>query len=143
MENRPVARLHLPIAPHCHTVRAQVVFCQRAKLRAWPRVLLCHEAFQPGPPGSHLGSHEGMGGVVPADLPVAQFIDLAAEKARLTKEIGGHASDMVHIGKKLNNPDFVARAKEEVVEENRAKLAEAETAKAKLEAALARLVVAG
>jgi valyl-tRNA synthetase len=72
-------------------------------------------------------------------LPVASFIDLAAERARLAKDIASYASDIAHIGKKLGNPDFVARAKEEVVEENRERLAEAEAGKAKLEAALGRL----
>ena len=70
---------------------------------------------------------------------MAEFIDLAAERARLTKEIAAHASDMERTAKKLNNPDFVARAPEEVVEENRERLAEAQAAKAKLEAALERL----
>jgi valyl-tRNA synthetase len=72
-------------------------------------------------------------------LPVAEFIDLAAERGRLAKEIAAHASDIAHVNKKLGNPDFVARAKEEVVEENRERLAESEAAKMKLESALARL----
>jgi valyl-tRNA synthetase len=72
-------------------------------------------------------------------LPVAEFIDLAAERARLTKEVAGHGSEIDKLAKKLGNPDFVARAPEEVVEENRERLAEAEAAKAKLEAALSRL----
>jgi valyl-tRNA synthetase len=72
-------------------------------------------------------------------LPVAEFIDLAAERARLAKEIAGHASDIAHVNKKLGNPAFVANAKEEVVEENRERLAESETAKAKLEHALSLL----
>jgi valyl-tRNA synthetase len=76
-------------------------------------------------------------------LPVAEFIDLAAEKARLTKEVASLASDIERTAKKLSNADFVARAPEEVVEENRERLAEAQDAKAKLEAALARLVQAG
>ena len=38
-----------------------------------------------------------------------------------------------------DNPDFIARAREEVVEENRERLAEAEAAQAKLKAALGRL----
>ena len=76
-------------------------------------------------------------------LPVAEFIDLAAERARLTKEIAAHAADAERTAKKLNNPDFVARAPEEVVEENRERLAEAEAAKAKLEAALERLAGVG
>lgn len=76
-------------------------------------------------------------------LAIAEFIDLTAEKARLAKEIAGHAGEIEKTGKKLNNPDFLARAKEEVVEENRERLAEAQAAKAKLEAALARLEAVG
>ena len=72
-------------------------------------------------------------------LPVAEFIDLAAERARLAKEVAALASDIARTAGKLNNPDFVSRAPEEVVEENRERLAEAEAAKAKLESALARL----
>ena len=72
-------------------------------------------------------------------LPVAEYIDLAVEKLRLAKEIATHASDIAHVMKKLGNPDFIARAKEEVVEENRERLAESEAAKIKLEGALARL----
>ncbi|HQN50057.1 MAG TPA: hypothetical protein PK913_03235, partial [Phenylobacterium sp.] len=76
-------------------------------------------------------------------LPVAEFIDLAAEKARLAKEIAKLDSDVAHVMKKLGNPDFLARAKEEVIEENRERLAEAEAAKAKLAASLARLGAVG
>ncbi|CAN7400433.1 valine--tRNA ligase [Phenylobacterium sp. LjRoot164] len=72
-------------------------------------------------------------------LPVAEFIDLTAERARLAKEIAGHASDIAHVMKKLGNPAFVANAKEEVVEENRERLAESEAAKTKLEHALSLL----
>ena len=76
-------------------------------------------------------------------LAIAEFIDLAAEKTRLTKEIAGHVGEIEKVNKKLGNPDFLARAKEEVVEENRERLAEAEAAKAKLEAALSRLESVG
>jgi len=72
-------------------------------------------------------------------LPVAEFIDLSAERARLAKEVAGHSGEIEKLAKKLANPDFVARAPEEVVEENRERLAEAEAAKAKLQAALSRL----
>jgi valyl-tRNA synthetase len=72
-------------------------------------------------------------------LAIAEFIDLAAEKARLAKEIAALEQDIARISKKLDNADFIARAPEAVVEENRAKLADAQTAKAKLESALARL----
>jgi valyl-tRNA synthetase len=72
-------------------------------------------------------------------LSIAEFIDLAAERARLAKEIAALAADAEKTRKKLDNPDFVARAPEEVVEENRERLAEADAARAKLAAALSRL----
>ena len=72
-------------------------------------------------------------------LAIAEFIDIAAERARLAKDIAALDSDIERTAKKLGNPDFVARAPEEVVEENRERLAAAEAGKAKLEAALARL----
>ena len=72
-------------------------------------------------------------------LSLAGIIDLDAERARLTKEIAAFDSDIAHFGKKLGNPNFVARAAAEVVEEQRLKLAEAEAGKARLEAALGRL----
>jgi valyl-tRNA synthetase len=72
-------------------------------------------------------------------LPVAEFIDIAAERARLTKEVGSLSSDIERTEKKLANPDFIARAPEEVVEENRERLEDAQAARAKLQAALDRL----
>ncbi|HKT53413.1 MAG TPA: class I tRNA ligase family protein, partial [Caulobacteraceae bacterium] len=72
-------------------------------------------------------------------LPVADFIDVAAERTRLAKEIATLTTDAERTAKKLANPDFVARAPEEVVEENRERLAEARAAATKLETALSRL----
>jgi valyl-tRNA synthetase len=72
-------------------------------------------------------------------LSIAGFIDLASEAARLTKDIATLQGDIERTLKKLDNPDFIARAREEVVEENRERLAEAEAAQAKLKAALQRL----
>ena len=74
-----------------------------------------------------------------AALSLAGIIDLAAERGRLEKEIAALDSDIGHFGKKLGNPNFVARAAPEVVEEQRGKLAAAEAGKAKLQAALTRL----
>ncbi len=85
------------------------------------------------------GSVPFVAGEATAALAIADFIDLAAERARLTKEIATQVGDIERVNKKLGNPDFLAKAKEEVIEENREKLAEAQAAKAKLEAALARL----
>ncbi|MDO9588271.1 MAG: class I tRNA ligase family protein, partial [Brevundimonas sp.] len=78
-----------------------------------------------------------------AALSLAGIIDVTAERARLTKEIAVFDSDIGHFGKKLGNPNFVDRAAPEVVDEQRQKLAEAETGKAKLQAALTRLDAVG
>ncbi len=77
------------------------------------------------------------GGV--AALPIADVVDLAAEKNRLAKEIGKIADEIDKIDKKLGNPDFLARAKEEVVEEQRERREEAEARRVKLADALDRL----
>jgi valyl-tRNA synthetase len=78
-----------------------------------------------------------------AAISLAGIIDLSAERTRLTKEIAALDSDIDHVNRKLGNPNFVARAAPEVVDEQREKLAEAEAGKAKLEAALARLDAMG
>ena len=64
-------------------------------------------------------------------------------RARLAKEIAALAGDIDRTAKKLANPDFVARAPEEVVEENRERLADAEAAQDRLDAALTRLGAVG
>jgi valyl-tRNA synthetase len=72
-------------------------------------------------------------------LPLAGVIDLAAERARLEKELGKIADDISRIDKKLGNADFMARAPEEVVDEQREKREEAEGRQAKVREALERL----
>jgi valyl-tRNA synthetase len=74
-----------------------------------------------------------------AALPLAGIIDFAAEATRLKKDIEKLAGEAKKIEAKLGNADFVARAPEEVVEENRERLAEAQERREKLTAALARL----
>ena len=72
-------------------------------------------------------------------LPLADVIDLGAERARLAKARGQAEGEARKIAAKLGNTDFVARAPEEVVEENRERLAAAEAEMARLDAALARI----
>jgi valyl-tRNA synthetase len=85
------------------------------------------------------GSALFVAGEATGALAIAQFVDLEAERARLAREISGHGADIDRAAKKLSNAAFLARAPEEVVEESRERLAESQSAKARLEAALARL----
>jgi valyl-tRNA synthetase len=72
-------------------------------------------------------------------LPLGDVIDLAAERARLARERDRAVADAGKIEQKLANTEFVARAKEEVVQENRDRLARAQAEISRLEAALARV----
>lgn len=55
-------------------------------------------------------------------LPLAGLIDIAQEITRLEKEIQHLNSEVERVEKKLNNPGFVSKAPEKVIEEERAKL---------------------
>jgi valyl-tRNA synthetase len=72
-------------------------------------------------------------------LPLGDVVDLAQEKARLGKEIARLDGEIDKIEKKLGNAQFVAKAKPEVVEEQREREVEAQQARDKLKEALARL----
>jgi len=74
-----------------------------------------------------------------AALPLEGVIDLQAEKARLSKETAKMAAEAARLEQKLNNAEFIARAPEEVVEENRDRLAELYARVEKLEAAKSRI----
>lgn len=72
-------------------------------------------------------------------IPLGGLIDFDAERARLQKERARVEKDAEAAAKKLGSADFVARAKPEVVEENRDRLATAQAEMARLDAALARI----
>ena len=72
-------------------------------------------------------------------IPLGGLIDFDAERARLQKERAKVEKDAEGTRRKLDNADFVARAKPEVVEENRERLIAAEADLARLDAALARI----
>jgi len=74
-----------------------------------------------------------------AALPLKGVIDLDAERGRLAKEMAKCDADIARVDAKLNNPNFVARAPEEVVEEEKEKREEALARKAKIAEALQRL----
>ncbi|MBL0950174.1 MAG: valine--tRNA ligase [Pseudomonas sp.] len=65
-------------------------------------------------------------------VPMAGLIDKDAELARLDKEIARLDGEVKRVGGKLSNEGFVAKAPAEVLEKERAKLAEAEQALSKM-----------
>jgi valyl-tRNA synthetase len=74
-----------------------------------------------------------------AALPLKGVIDVAAEQARLEKELGKVDADIKRVDAKLGNPDFMKRAPEEVVDGEREKREEAEDRRGKIVEALERL----
>ena len=133
----PSARLPLTLVSPDGMNRARLVR-NRDRLCALARLEAAREA-EAAPAGSVLLVVGG----VSAALSVKAFIDFAAETARLGKGVEAALQDVARTEKKLANPDFVARAKPEVVGTEREKLAEAQARLAKLKAALARLETVG
>jgi valyl-tRNA synthetase len=76
-------------------------------------------------------------------IPLAGIIDIAEEKARLSKTLEKLEKDLGGLRGRLNNPKFVENASEEVVDETREKLEQGEDEAAKLKSALARLAEVG
>ncbi len=76
-------------------------------------------------------------------IPLAGVIDIAAEAARLQKALEKVEKDLSGIRGRLANPQFLASAKEEVVDEARARAETLEAEAAQIGAALARLRAMG
>ncbi|MCK2165497.1 valine--tRNA ligase [Thalassospira xiamenensis] len=72
-------------------------------------------------------------------VSVADFIDVAAEKSRLEKEIDGKTKYIKGQEGKLSNESFVSRAPEHIVATEKAKLEEARDTLTKLQEAHARI----
>jgi valyl-tRNA synthetase len=67
-------------------------------------------------------------------VPLAGVVDMAAETARVAKEIAKVEADLGGIEKRLGNPSFVEKAPAEVVDEARARAEELQERRRKLEA---------
>ncbi|HWH22943.1 MAG TPA: valine--tRNA ligase [Allosphingosinicella sp.] len=72
-------------------------------------------------------------------LPLEGVIDIAAERARLTKAMEAAAKERDALAQRLGNPSFVERAKPEAVEKARSDHAEKAAEAERLQAALRRL----
>ncbi|MDZ4790869.1 MAG: valine--tRNA ligase [Hyphomicrobiales bacterium] len=77
-----------------------------------------------------------------AALPIGEFIDVQAEIERIRKQAAQAQAEIAKVDAKLGNADFVAKAPEAVVEENRERRAANEAIIAKLAEALKRIEAA-
>ncbi|HET8725134.1 MAG TPA: valine--tRNA ligase, partial [Anaeromyxobacteraceae bacterium] len=99
--------------------------------------LVLHEAGRPA--GRRPQCAVSVGDGFEVLIPLAGAVDMAAETARVEKELAKLAAEMEGMEKRLANPSFVERAPAEVVEEARARVAELGERRAKLAAHLALL----
>ena len=67
-------------------------------------------------------------------IELADLVDLAAESARLTKQLEAQKKELAGVEKTLANPGFVAKAAPEVIEEKRARVSKLTESIAVLEA---------
>ena len=74
-----------------------------------------------------------------AALPLGDVIDLEKERARLRKELQRAEGEIARFDAKLGNADFLARAPEDVVDEQKERRADAEALASRLRDAVARL----
>ena len=138
------ARAELNVPP---SVKAPVLLrdaapATRARAASWDEAIRRlaraeHVAVLEGPAPS--GAVQAVLDEATVVIPLGGLIDLAAERARLGKERERSRAEADKLARKLANADFTARAPEDVVAENRERLAAAEAEAARLDAALARL----
>jgi valyl-tRNA synthetase len=139
------------------TVRSEMGVPQSVTMPVWlseaaPETLACAERWQEAIRRLARASELGpLAGAIPRGasqsvldeatlvLPLAGVIDLDAERTRLARDVARAGDEVSKLERKLENADFVSRAKPEVVEENRERLSAARDQMARLEAALQRI----
>ncbi len=133
--------MNVPAGAQIPLVLVEAPAAVEARARVWDETIrrlarLSEISFAPSAPRS--SAQMIVRGVVVA-LPLEGVIDISAETARLNKEIAREEGEVKKVDAKLGNADFVRRAPEEVVEENRERRQEAVARIEKMRAALDRL----
>jgi valyl-tRNA synthetase len=93
----------------------------------------------PGAPASSDAAKAVVGADIEIVMPLGGLIDVAAEKTRIARDIGKADKEITTIERKLGNADFLAKAPDDVVAEQRARLAEEQSRRQRLADALATL----
>jgi valyl-tRNA synthetase len=98
---------------------------------------------QVGPPGAKPPQAAAfVSGNLEIYVPLAGLVDLDAERDRLKKEIARAEQELGGLQRKLDNPNFVARAPPDVVEKDKARVAELQERAVKLQEHLKRIAEA-
>ena len=138
------AQVHVPVGLKCDLVATELSPAARegwdrneALIRRMARV----EGFSegPAPKGSIAIAMEGAAFA----LPLEGLIDIAEEKARLAKGLEKLKKEIGGLKGRLDNPNFVKSAPEDVILEARANLEAREDEAAKIDAAVKRLAEIG
>jgi valyl-tRNA synthetase len=125
----------------------KVKFVFRPANPPWPeheaevmKVLLNAEVFQVSsdyqPPKGTPTVHSPLGELY---MPLEGLVDVAAEKARLAKELGKIAVEIEKVQQKLINPNFVQKVPPAVLEEHRKRLADWQAKEQQVQNSLAAL----
>ncbi|MAE50263.1 MAG: valine--tRNA ligase [Micavibrio sp.] len=130
------AKIKLLVKDACEDVRGgleafEEIICRMARIEA---IELTDAAPK--------GSIQTVVGQATLILPIADIIDLDAERERLKKQISKLDADIAKINGKLGNDKFVANAPEEIIAEQKSRLAEAQMAREKFSSALEQLEAA-
>jgi valyl-tRNA synthetase len=88
--------------------------------------------------GDKLAAQAVAGGLA-LEVPLADLVDTAAERARLGKEFDKVSAEIAKIDRKLSDASFLDRAPKEIVEENRRRLKGYQDQAAKLKESLRRM----
>jgi valyl-tRNA synthetase len=136
-------RSEMRVPPSTQTPLVLVAPSQRAEssARAWSESIRrlarvrSVETAQAAPPGALELVVRGEA----VALPLAGVVDLTAERARLDKEIARERLEIAKVEAKLGNPDFVARAPEDIIAEHEDRLETFQARLVKLNAARERL----
>lgn len=104
------------------------------------RLLLNAEALEVNsnyqPPKGTPSVHSEIGDLF---LPLEGLVDVEAERARLKKELEKIESELQKVQQKLSNPNFAGKAPPHVLQEHQQRLAEWQSKKERIIAALERL----
>jgi valyl-tRNA synthetase len=120
--------------PAPSTIATATVERSAAAIERLARITPVHFTDAPDGPAMQISAGEDI-----FIIPLDGLIDVAAEKARLTKALEAASKEAKSLEGRLSNANFVERAKPEAVDKARADLAEKSAEAERLTAALARL----